>query len=213
MIVNKAFIAYSQSFVSFLFDSLDEDALNEIETIILFGSAARDDAGKKSDIDIFINVPSKKDLVQKNTEKAVLNAVRLFYESLVFRKVWKMQGIENEINCITGSLEKWDNLKPSMISDGIVLYGKYAGAAKGRQSFVIISWEKVKPETKRVLLSKKLYGYNMNNRRYEGAIGGTGTIKLGSNCLMIPIQSSKRVLSVFSGLGVDVRKFHVNSII
>ncbi len=211
--MNRVFISYASSFVSTLFDHTVDETLIEIENIILFGSGARGKTGKKSDVDIFINVPSEKKNIHEKVQVAVSFAVHLFYDSLLFKKYWKPGGMENEIKCIVGRLDDWEDLKPSIISDGILLYGKYSGAVNGTQSFVIISWKNVKPETKRVLLSKKLYGYNMNGKRYAGVTEGTLTTKLGSNCIMVPIQSSKRILSVFDELGVDTIKFHMNSIV
>lgn len=209
--MNKKYVAYASGFVSGLIDGMGEDVLPEIEQIILFGSAARGEATKKSDIDIFINVPSENKMARAGMAIAVQAVTEAFYVTTEFRKNWKQRGIENEIKCIVGNLDEWEDLKPSIISDGIILYGKYTGVVKGR-SFVVVSWEKVSPETKRVLLSKKLYGYNMNGKRYAGAVEGTQTTKLGSNCIMVPLESSKGILAVFTELGVETRRFHMSSV-
>ena len=113
--------AFAVDFVSFLIQHLD--SLEGIRNIILFGSIARGDFDKDSDIDIFIDTKDKK----ITTDKIVSD----FYQSQKYLKYWKLLGIENTINCKVGNLDKWE-LKRSIISNGIVLYGKYKAETKNK---------------------------------------------------------------------------------
>jgi hypothetical protein len=224
--MNKRLLSYALEFASVLVDSLNEKELLGLKEIILFGSVARGEASKESDIDIFINV-SKSGKNSSSIERTISyilnseykNSNRNYPEKIFSKKAitgfverWKLMGMDNRINCIVGELNKWGDLKQSIISDGIILYGKYTGLVKGR-SFVIISWDKIKPETKRVFLSKKLYGYNSKGKRYSGIIEGTGTIKLASNCIMVPLEDAKKVILLFKDYGIDVRRFHMSMMI
>ena len=58
-------ISYALDFASFIVQNLKE--LDKVQSIILFGSAARDEAEKDSDVDIFVEVTSN----EKNIEKEV----------------------------------------------------------------------------------------------------------------------------------------------
>jgi len=205
--MDKEIIAYAGHFVSFLLQNIEKKALENIKEIILFGSAARGDASKASDVDIFINVFRE----DKTTEKPVQAIVKKFYASAQFKGYWKLLGVENEIKCIVGKLEKWKELEPSIISNGLLLYGKYTGLAKGK-AFVLVYWGKVRPESKRVLLSKKLYGYAYKNKKYQGFLESAEAVKLGSNCLLVPLENSKAVMQVFKDLKVQARTIHVSRI-
>ncbi len=203
--MNKELVAYAGHFVSFLIQNIDRKNLGNVKEMILFGSVARGEAGKESDVDLFINVFREDSAV----EKAISFLVKKFYASQAFKGHWKLLGVENEIKCIVGRLERWKDLEPSVISDGIILYGKYAGLAKGK-AFALVYWGKVKPETKRVFLSKKLYGYAYRGKSYKGAMEGADAVKLGSNCLLVPLENSRAVLHIFKELGVQTRTIHVS---
>lgn len=201
--MNKLMLAYALDFTSFLIQNLQEKDILNIKEIILFGSAARGKAGSDSDVDIFINAFKKGSLESK--VKGIVNG---FYDSRMFR-YWKLLSVENPITCITGKLDDWKDLKPSIISDGIVLYSKYSGLLKGR-TFAIMYWDKVRPESKRVLLSKKIYGYNYKGKRYEGILKEAGIQKLGSNCILVPLDAVQKVSKIFKELGITMKTIYVS---
>lgn len=203
--MNKEILAYSVDFVSYLIDSLEEPGLKNIVEIILFGSAARGTSDRESDVDIFVNV-----LKQNNMEAKVERIKEGFYRSDVFKR-WKLRGIENEIRPIVDRLAKWRDLKVSIISDGITLYSKYTARAKGEQQ-VIIYWEKIKPESKRVLLSKKLYGYTYKKSRYKGLLELTGSVKIGPNCIIVSLEHSRKITDLFRSLGITAKTIFVSRI-
>lgn len=203
--MNKDITAYAMEYVSFLADNLDEADMKNIRDIVLFGSVARGTGDRESDVDIFVNVMKEGKIegkIDKLTDK--------FYGTEACRK-WRLRGIKNDINVITGRLEKWKDLKISVLDDGISLYSKYTGIAGGAQS-VIIFWDNVKQESKRVMLSKKLYGYNYKKTRSRGLVELTGSTKLGANCIITDPGSSKKMLEVFKDLGVTPKTMLVERI-
>lgn len=208
--MNNKHLAYAQNFISFLIQELDDKPMQNIKEIILFGSAARNSSTKKSDIDIFINLHKN----DKKTDKNVQIITEGFYSSVFCAKYWKLIGIQNEINCITGKLDEWEDLKASIISDGITLYAKYQGeTAKGRKgSYVFIYWNKITPESKRIFLSKKLFGYNYKGKRYKGIIEDTKAVKPASNCIFAPIENADMILQQFRDLKIPFRTIYVNKI-
>ena len=104
-------ISLAQSFVAFLIESVD------IDQAILFGSVANNEFDEESDIDIFIDK-------EKKNEKKIDNALFLFEKSDTYQK-YVITGIKNKISLKIGKLDKWPSLKRSIISNGIMLYGKY----------------------------------------------------------------------------------------
>ena len=101
--------AYASYFASYLLKNLNN--INNINKIILFGSAAKNELNKESDVDIFIDV-NKENNSFNNQIEALL---KFFYdtnEALYFRT----KGIDNKINIIVSKLEKWKDLKKSIES-------------------------------------------------------------------------------------------------
>ncbi|MBN2331022.1 MAG: nucleotidyltransferase domain-containing protein [Candidatus Aenigmarchaeota archaeon] len=208
--MNKLLVAFAADFVSFLIQKIGSKHLSNLRGVILFGSVARGEATKESDVDIFLDLFREDDALLK----IVPGIIEEFYSGAMFKKYWRLMGIDNEIKCVPGRLDKWKDLQPSIISEGITLFGKYAQAAKnGGKSFVIITWEKVRPESKRVFLSKKLFGYSLKGKMYKGVLDGTGTVKLGSSCLLVPVENSTLVMETFKNMKVCYKTFHVSSLI
>lgn len=203
--MNKTLLAYTIDFASFLVDSLEEKDMKNIKEIILFGSVSKGMADKDSDVDIFINI-FKKDNIERKVEKIKND----FYKGEIYKR-WKLRGIDNEIKIIVDSLDKWKDLKISIISDGITLYSKYRGYVKGEQK-VIIYWDKIDNESKRVLLSKKLYGYNYRKMRYKGLLELTSSEKIGSNCIITNLEDAKKILDIFKEQEITAKTIYVNKV-
>jgi len=200
---NKALIAHAQQYVSFIIYNLEPQFFENIKEIILFGSVTRGEASTKSDIDIFINV------FKENTKlvERVESLTKKFYNTEFF-KLWKLLGVKNDINALVGILDEWD-LKSSVIANGLILYGKYQQGIKESEPQVIIYWNKVKPESKRVLLSKKLYGYSYKSKRYTGIFSVAQALKLSSNCIMVPLTTVDPIIKIFTEIKIPYRTIYV----
>ena len=139
-------IAYALDFTSFLIDNLGR----EINQVILFGSVARGDFNKDSDIDLSIDTDIK--------ENKVRGLFSLFIKSERQRK-WELKGIKHEISLKIGVLNEWA-LKRSIILDGIVLYGKFSETPEKMEPYILLSlsFKGIKKSMK-VKIWRKLYGY------------------------------------------------------
>lgn len=183
-------ISYASDFVSFLIQNLKET--ESIKSIILFGSAARGEATKDSDVDIFIDIADREELISKKA-----NEIRdKFFSSVKFKNYWKAFGIKNEISIIAGHLENW-KLKDSMLGNAVILYQKYAPKLEGGKSKAILSWGNIKPDSRRVMLNRKIFGYNYYGKFYKGIIERYNGKKLGANVVMIDIEGLSSIVKIF----------------
>ncbi|MEK6935927.1 MAG: nucleotidyltransferase domain-containing protein [Nanoarchaeota archaeon] len=190
-------IAYTIDFVSFLMQKVKQK--ENIKHIILFGSVAREEADKSSDIDIFIDV-----INEKYAEKELNEILDDFLSSTKYKNYWKPLGIENSINLTIGELNKWKDLKPNIIANGISLYGKFKSDIKGEHKTFFI-WENIKPNSKRVLFNKQLLGYKQNNKFYKGLIQKYNGERLGKGCIVVPLEHSNLFHKFFRGYKISVR--------
>ena len=189
-------ISYALDFASFMIQNLKE--IDKIKAIILFGSAARGEAEKESDIDIFI------DMIDEKIGKDIKEIVNEFYDSIKFKKYWALLGIKNEINVIAGKLEEW-KLKDSMLGSAIVLYQPYSKASDTGKSRAILSWGNIKPDSRRVMLNKKIFGYNYYGKRYEGLLYKYKGRKLGSNVIIVSIEHLSLFIKIFKSFKIAVK--------
>ena len=193
---NKYF-GYASQYVSFILHNID----NSIQEIILFGSAARGEATRSSDIDIFFSVQQE----NKTITKRVLELTKKFYAT-EFCRIWKNMGIDNEIKPIVGVIEDW-NLKQSIIANGITLFGKYRASITEGSPLVIIYWEPVKNQSKRVLLSKNLYGYSYKKKQYKGLLEKDA--KLGANCIAVTLEKAQPIINIFNKMKIHFKSMYV----
>lgn len=195
-------ISYSMDFASFLMQNLKDK--ENISSIILFGSAARGEAEKDSDIDIFIDVSSGEEKIEKEV-KTITNR---FFDSVKLKTYWKLLGITNEISVIVGKLEEW-KLKDSMLGSSVILYQKYAPKLEAGKNKAVLSWNNIEPNSKRVMLNKKIFGYNYYGKRYKGAIEKYSGKKLGANVIIIDIEHLNFFIKEFHNFKVPVRILRV----
>ena len=188
-------IAYSSAFVSFILPKID------VSEIILFGSAARGESDKDSDIDIFVNVKEK----EGNIKKLVDIELKKFYKSNI-AETWKLKGIKNRINIHIGDLNKW-KLKRSIISEGIVLYGKYHEIPENLKSYTYFKIEPIKNIAKRNLILRKLFGRKEKNYSTKGAIREVNGKILSSLSFIISLEHSKKIISILNSNKIDYSFF------
>jgi hypothetical protein len=199
-------VSYAMDFASFLIYSLPEKQRKGIKSIILFGSVARGDHGKESDIDIFIDT-----VHGIGIENRIKGLEKDFFESVRYREHWKMLGVENRFRVITGKLEKWPDLRVSIISNGIVLYGRYKGASEKKNLKTLFYWGSLKDETKRVHLDKKLFGFTYKDKSYKGIVHSYGGEKLGPRTILVPTEHHRKVLEIFRKMKIPVKILEVSA--
>ena len=188
-------ISYAMDFASFFMQNSAN--LKNVNSVILFGSVARGEATKKSDVDLFLDVNENENKI----EKEVKEIKDKFYESVKFKNYWKLLDIDNEINVIVGKLKYW-NLKDSMLGSSLILYSSYSPRLDKGKNKTILYWQNIKNNSKRVMLSKKIFGFKHYKRIYHGFLEKYEGIKLGANVILINTENLNIFLKEFRLYGV-----------
>lgn len=189
MKINKFdLISYATNFVSFI---LRYNINKEINSIILFGSVATNNFDEESDIDLFI------DTDKKNNNK-IIRVLELYKKSEDYKK-YKLFGIKNEISIKTGKLEEWKDIKRSIISNGIYLYGKYKSIPDKIKQYIICNIELKKlNRNKKIKLWRLLYGYtqkiNKKLYKFKGLIEELYGKKIAKNLFIIPVENQQKLI-------------------
>ena len=194
MLNKNELISYAMEFSSYLILKIPE-----INQVILHGSVARGDFTKDSDIDIFIDS-------NKKTEKKARIAEEDYYKTESFKR-WKLKGIKNEISLIIGELnsKEWKNLKRAIINTGIILFGKYTSEVEKTHQYTIFVFENIKPESKRISIHRKLFGFKIRKKQYSGLVRELGGKKLGKSVIIIPAQHTEKLRTYFKDKKVKIQ--------
>lgn len=189
-------ISLAESFIAFLVDRI------EIDQAILFGSVANNEFDEESDIDIFIET-------DKKNEKKINNILDLFEKSDIYEK-YSLSGIKNKISLKIGKIDEWPKLKRSLISNGIVLYGKYKGKPEELIPYVVfcIDYKKLKRKDK-VKLWRKLYGYKqkVGNKIHETK--GIVKTKLGGGCTLVKQEDKNKIIDYLKKYKVEYKIYEI----
>lgn len=190
--------AYIYDFISFLFE---KNLKEEIKSVILYGSVASGEFDEQSDIDIFIEVwdKNKKSKIEEKVKEQLSK-----FEDIAAR-IWYPRGIKNRFSIIIDSLDspKWENLKYDIISNGILLYGKFEKMLEKEKMLhevlVTFSLNKLK-QPKKMRFVRELYGYKSKKGKYtrEGILTVYGGIKISSNSILVPIEKIKEFRKLFT---------------
>ena len=197
--MNNKLISYSIDFTSFLIQKIKDKKY--IKNVILFGSVSREESNKNSDVDIFIDVVDEENKLENEINK-ILNDYK---DSSKIKNYWKPLGVDNEIKINVGKLEKWKELNPSIIANGIVLYGKYKSEIKEGKHSVFFVWENISPNSKRVLFNKQMFGYKQNNKFYNGLLKKFGGERLGKGSIIVPLEYSNVFHPIFKKYKITVK--------
>ncbi|MFH0701394.1 MAG: nucleotidyltransferase domain-containing protein [Candidatus Woesearchaeota archaeon] len=196
--MSSKLIAYATDFVSFLIQKTKDK--NNIKNIVLYGSVAREESSKGSDIDLFVDVLKN----EKELDQEIKKILNLFLESSKQQNYWKPLGIENEIKVIVGKLKDWKELHSSIISNGIILFGKYQAEFKGK-SKVLFAWENIHPNSIRVLFNKQLFGYKQKGKFYFGLMQKYNGERLGKGSIVVPLENSLLFHQLFKKYKITVK--------
>ena len=173
-------ISLALSFVSFLIPKI------EINQVILFGSVASNKFDNESDIDLFVETD------EKNQNK-IKKLLELYKKTKEYEK-FKLEGIKNEISIKLGKLEEWKSLKRSIISNGIVLYGKYKGQPDNliHKLIFILDLKKI-PRSKKMKIWRKIYGYKQKIGKKIYTSDGVIDKKIGRGAFIINHEKSEKL--------------------
>lgn len=206
MISQLRYKAYALSASFFITESIAE-WLPKIDSIILFGSMVQGRASAESDVDIFFDSKmNKKQKAKFQTElRKVISSFRLSQQALKF----KMDSISNEISPLIGNLDEWKSLKHSILSTGIIVYGRYVGpqSKKDLKHRLLVFWE---PKIKnRGSFLNKIYGYNIGKKHYMGLIEKSGGMKVGKSAIIMPADKKESLYKILESHKVSYQILEV----
>ncbi len=129
-------LSYTYDFVSQMLEN--KEIFDSIRKIILFGSVARGDFTKESDIDIFVDTNSSANL--KRINDSVKKEINKF--EVKAEKTWALRGIDLPLNIIIDDInkKKWKNLQEELIGYGKLIYGKFELLPENREHKLIVSY-------------------------------------------------------------------------
>ncbi len=198
----KNLFPYIYDFLSLTFEN--REIKNKIRRIILFGSVAAGEFDEESDIDLFIDLWSKTSA--KEVGAFIKEADKRF---LTTSKKWSLLGIRQPIKCIIGTLKdpRWNELKLEMISNGILLYGKFEETEEKLKHFTMFNYSLSRlSQNKKMKFLRKLFGYKTIKGKKEymrpGLLDGIGGVKLSSNVILVPIENSRRLHRFLTSFGI-----------
>lgn len=196
----NSLISYTLGFVSYIMENLDRDETKKIKKIILFGSLIRERIEKTSDIDIFVDVIR----TDEKLEQKIQRLRESFFRSPRYKEYWKLLNIKNEFQIFVDKLDNY-KLKESIISQGIILYGRYVDVPRGHKLKTLFFWKNVKPEIKRVNLFRKLFGYAYKGKRYSGLVQKRDGEHITKNCIVVESEFENEFLNIFRSMKIPVK--------
>jgi len=192
----KELISYSMDLASYFM--LKEQGINKI---VLHGSIARGDFDEESDIDLFIDAPKK-------LEKKIEGIKEDYYKTKRFKE-WELKGVTNGFSLIIGDLDssEWKDLKRSIMNTGIVIYGKYKAEIEKINYYTLISFENIKPDKKRVLVFRKLFGFKIGRKVYPGILEKIKGVRISKGAILIPIEHTSKIKKYFREKKITIKVY------
>lgn len=187
-------ISYAIDFVSFLIRKKPK-----INKIILFGSVARNEFDSESDIDLFVDTE-----LTKNEVESILELYEISEDSRKYR----LDGVNNKIRLKVGKLDEWKSIKRGVISNGILLYGKYEEMPKGIRNYALFKILIGKIQRKdKIKIWRKLYGYKqkVGKKVYysRGLIEENNGRKITPGLFLTPIEKSQDMIDFLKKNKID----------
>lgn len=191
-------VAFASTYASFLLEGV-----NYIRGIILFGSVARGEADNQSDIDLFIDI----DKAEPQKEKEIRRITEKFYQSKSY-ELWKQKGMLLSLSIKVGNLDQWKDLKRSIASEGIVLYGRYRSDIK-LESYLLLSFQPIKNIARRNRIIRTLFGRNEANYAQKGLLREAGGNILSPTTFIVKSTNSGEIMEFLKKEKVDFRLFEI----
>ncbi len=194
MLKRNELIGYAMEFSSFLVSKV-----KEIDKIIVYGSVVKDEFDENSDIDLFIDASDK-------FENKIKKSLEDFYKTENYKK-WKFKGLDNEISLIVGRIdsEEWKELKRAVITNGITLYGRFSSDIDENKGYALFSFENISPESKRVSIYRKLFGFKLGKKKYVGIIDELNGKRIGKGVVIIPLENSQKLKEILKRKKVEYK--------
>lgn len=191
---------YALAAAGYLLNKLPDPLFRKVKQVVLFGSVATGTATPESDADLFFDISMT---AKESTEaKRILNkAAQNFYLTSDALK-FKLEGISNPISAHAGKLDEWKELKESIESTGVILYGPYTSLKKVPKRYVIFYWKSLHMPNRGAFLNK-LYGYTAAKKRYTGLIERISGKKIGKSAILILLRHKNEIMRLMEKYGVD----------
>ncbi len=81
------------------------------------------------------------------------------------------------------------------MNTGILLYGKYKAEADQTYQYILVSIENIKPESKRVSMYRKLFGFRVGKKGYPGLVESYNGKKINKGTFILPIEHFSKIKS------------------
>ena len=95
------------------------------------------------------------------------------------------------------------------MNTGIMLYGKYKSDIEKVKHYTIFSFENIKPDSKRVSIFRKIFGFKIGKKKYPGMAEKINAIKLGKGDILVPIEHTLELKKFFQEKKVSVKLYDV----
>lgn len=174
-----------------------------LKCIVLYGSHARGEAHKDSDIDLLIVLDVDKPIEELNK----------------ILKIIRSADKETKANIqLTNLKDKNYSLYQNVMREGIILYGKFDIGVKELKlnPYRVINYNLTKSKPKiKVMVSKRVNGTVINKDggkkiyRYKGLREEKGVIVLPNSSLLLPEEISKGFIEFLERYDVDYKQFKV----
>ena len=95
------------------------------------------------------------------------------------------------------------------MNTGIILFGKYKSEVEKVNHYVIFSFENIKPNKKRVLVYRKLFGFKQGKKEYKGLADEIKAIKIGKGALLVPIEHANELKKYLHNIKISLKLYDV----
>ena len=170
-------ISVVYKFLGYLFQEKESEL---IKKVFLFGSVARGDFDKNSDIDVFIDSDKELGNLCARTLKKFYN---LEGEKLEYK------GISNKISIKSGNMEEW-GLKEVLERDSLVLY---SNSAINLSKSALFSISPITDQTKRIRVMRNLFG--RVDYKTSGIIGNYKGKRIAPTVFLVDYNGLREVAS------------------
>ncbi len=177
--------------------------LPSLQAVILFGSYARGEADKRSDIDLLLIFDKKSDI--KKVGKKLLDVLDEFRElPLVFSKRGRDE--------VSEDLSFFYNV----FREGYVLYKRPgtellpAAIAREKQAIIYAYGLGSLPHSQKLKFNAALFTHTVKKKyRYVGLLERVHGEKLGNGAIMIPANAERQIDALFEEFGIAPKKRYI----